>query len=175
MSPTKRPRTDSAQDHHAGGAEALRLTGPDFGAHHTKRYDESLEIYRHRTNVETIVLDREAAAHQIAESLPKQEDIVPKVDLFLPEALKDAIFVGHLVTDLDSVAGAIGAAALYGGKAATASEVNSETEFALKQWGVEVPPRIEEMLKQNPNAKVSCDVLNWNLTYSSCFKHPTPI
>jgi hypothetical protein len=39
------------------------------------------------------------------------------------------------VTDLDSVAGAIGAAALYGGKAATASEVNSETEFALKQWG----------------------------------------
>jgi len=38
------------------------------------------------------------------------------------------------VTDLDSVAGAIGAAALYGGKAVTASEVNSETEFALKQW-----------------------------------------
>ena len=63
--------------------------------------------------------------------------------------------MGHLVTELDSVAGAIGAAALYGGKAATASEVNSETEFALKQWGVEVPTRIEDLLKQNPNAKVS--------------------
>ncbi|KAL3804917.1 hypothetical protein HJC23_006689 [Cyclotella cryptica] len=134
--PQNAPPTNSAQDHHAGGAEALRLTDPDSGAHYTKRYDNSLEIYRHHTNVETIVLDREAAAHQIAESLPKEDDIVPKVDLFLPEALKDAIFVGHLVTDLDSVAGAIGAAALYGGKAATASEVNSEMEFALKQWGV---------------------------------------
>ena len=162
MSPTQSPRTDSAHDHHAGGAEALRLTGPDSGTHPTKRYDESLEIYRHRTNVETVVLDREAAAHQIAESLPKEEDVVPKVDLFLPEALRDAIFVGHLVTDLDSVAGAIGAAALYGGKAATASEVNSETEFALKQWGVEVPPRIEEMLRQNPNAKVSSRGLHLN-------------
>ena len=142
---SKRPRTEA--DHHAGGAEALRLSGPN----HTKRYEDN--VYRHRTNVENVVLDREAAAHQIAESLPKEE-VVPKVDLFLPEALRDAIFVGHLVTDLDSVAGAIGAAALYGGKAATASEVNSETEFALKQWGVEVPPRIEEVLKSNPDAKV---------------------
>ena len=55
----------------------------------------------------------------------------PQVDMFLPEALKDAIFVGHLVTDLDSVAGAIGAAALYGGKAVLASDINSETAFAL--------------------------------------------
>eukprot|EP00956_Cyclotella_meneghiniana_P004200 scaffold5163_cov49-Cyclotella_meneghiniana.AAC.1 len=153
--PNKRPRTD----HHAGGAEALRLTGPNA----TKRYDDANAdgnakdedaVYRHRTNVETVVLDRERAAHEIAESLPKTESDVPRVDLFLPEALKDAVFVGHLVTDLDSVSGAIGAAALYGGSPALASDVNSETEFALKQWGVETPPRIEEVLKTRPDAKV---------------------
>lgn len=155
-SPHKRPRTD----HHAGGAEALRLTGPNA----TKRYrdannDSSASsaddaVYRHRTNVETVVLDREKAAHEIAESLPEAESDVPKVDLFLPEALKDSVFVGHLVTDLDSVAGAVGAAALYGGTAASASELNSETEFALKRWGIDPPPRIEEILKRHPDAKI---------------------
>lgn len=152
-SPNKRPRTTSnSTDHHAGGAEALRLSGPNA----TKAYEntDGSTVYRHRTNVETVVLDREKAAHEIAESLPKEETVVPKVDLFLPEALRDAVFVGHLVTDLDSVAGAIGAAALYGGRAAVASEINSETEFALKEWGVEIPMRIEDVLKEEPNAKI---------------------
>ncbi|KAL7510572.1 hypothetical protein ACHAXN_010364 [Cyclotella atomus] len=155
-SPNKRPRT-SPHDHHAGGAEALRLSGPNA----TKRYEDSSDtsgttsaVYRHRTNVENVVLSREEAAHKIAESLPKEESSVPQVDLFLPEALKDAIFVGHLVTDLDSVAGAIGAASLYGGTAATASEINSETEFAFKQWGVSIPPRIEDILKNHPESKI---------------------
>ena len=155
-SPNKRSRSDSHHsfghdDHHAGGAEALRLTGPDG---QTKRYDDEHGIVRKRTNIEKVVLDREVAAHEIAEALPKEITTVPKVDLFVPEALNGAIFVGHLVTDLDSVGGAIGAAALYGGKAALASEVNSETAFALEEWNVEKPPTIEEVLKQNPNAKI---------------------
>lgn len=136
-------------DHHAGGAEALRLAGPDGK---TKRYDDG--IVRKRTDIENVVLDREAAAHEIAEALPKELSIVPKVDLFVPEALKDAVFVGHLVTDLDSVGGAIGAAALYGGRAALASDVNSETAFALEEWGVEKPPTIEEVLREDPNVKI---------------------
>mmetsp|Transcript_15161 Transcript_15161/g.24655 ORF Transcript_15161/g.24655 Transcript_15161/m.24655 type:complete len:474 (-) Transcript_15161:37-1458(-) len=153
----KRARSDSHStchslghhDHHAGGAEALRLTGPDG---QTKIYDGG--IVRKRTNIENVVLDRGDAAHQIAQALPKEITMVPKVDLFLPEALKDAIFVGHIVTDLDSVGGAIAAAALYGGKAALASEINSETAFALKEWGVEKPPTIEEVLKENPDANI---------------------
>ena len=80
---------------------------------------------RKRTNIENVVLDREVAAHEIAEALPKEITTVPRVDLFIPEALKDAVFVGHVVTDLDSVGGAIGAAALYGGRAALASEVSN--------------------------------------------------
>lgn len=153
---SKRSRSDSChsmgyEDHHAGGAEALRLAGSDGK---TKRYDDEHGIVRKRTNIENVVLDREAAAHEIAEALPKEITVVPKVDLFVPEALKDAVFVGHLVTDLDSVGGAIGAAALYGGTAALASEVNSETAFALEEWNMEKPPTIEEVLKENPNAKI---------------------
>lgn len=106
----------------AGGAEALRLAGTDGK---TKRYDDEHGIVRKRTNIENVVLDREVAAHEIAEALPKEITTVPRVDLFIPEALKDAVFVGHVVTDLDSVGGAIGAAALYGGRAALASEVSN--------------------------------------------------
>ena len=52
------------------------------------------------------------------------------------------------------MAGAIGAAALYGGTAAIASEVNSETTFALEKWGVPIPPRIEDVLQERPDAKI---------------------
>jgi inorganic pyrophosphatase/exopolyphosphatase len=55
---------------------------------------------------------------------------------------------------LDSVVGAISAAALYGGHAALASDINSETEFALKQWGVEMPPRIEDVISSHPDSKI---------------------
>ena len=50
--------------------------------------------------------------------------------------------------------GSIGAAALYGGRAALASEINSETAFALEKFGVEKPPTIEEVLKAEPNVKI---------------------
>lgn len=49
----------------------------------------------------TVMLAQLAAAQQT------DEEHVPE--------LKDAIFCGHLVADLDSIAGAIGAAELYGG------------------------------------------------------------
>lgn len=53
--------------------------------------------------------------------------------------LRDAIFVGHINTDLDSVAGAIGAAALFGGVAATSEKnLNGEIMYALKMAGLEV-------------------------------------
>ena len=47
-----------------------------------------------------------------------------------------AVFVGHVNTDLDSVAGAIGAAALFGGIPAISedfSKLNGEILFALKE------------------------------------------
>jgi inorganic pyrophosphatase/exopolyphosphatase len=139
---------------YAGGAAALRLVGPDINGHQTRKYDEDSDINRRRTVLESNVLERVSAATEIVESLPEEGENVPKVDLFLPENLKDAVFVGHLVTDLDSVAGAIGGAALYGGTAAIASEVNSETAFALEYWGVETPPKVEELLAKDMDVKI---------------------
>lgn len=69
------------------------------------------------------------------------------IELHVPE-LQGAVFCGHLVTDLDSIAGAIGAAALYGGVAARASDVNPETQFALDYWGLEAPPPVETLARE---------------------------
>mmetsp|Transcript_146 Transcript_146/g.365 ORF Transcript_146/g.365 Transcript_146/m.365 type:complete len:453 (-) Transcript_146:177-1535(-) len=134
---------------HFGGGRAIR----DSREGTTVRYSQvdDIEITRRRTTIEQAVIEREAAAHSIARNL---KPTTPTVELFLPEALSGAYFVGHLVTDLDSVGGAIGAAELYGGKAALASEVNSETAFALEEFGVTLPPKIEDVVEENPNAKI---------------------
>jgi manganese-dependent inorganic pyrophosphatase len=137
--------------HHAGGAEALRLKAGEDG----KKYDESGTIVRKQTEVEKQVIEHEAQADEIVHALPKDDyRALPIVDLFLPDVLKNAVFVGHIVTDLDSVAGAIGAAALYGGTPALASKINSETVFAFQEWGVPMPLYIEDLLEENPKADI---------------------
>jgi len=67
-------------------------------------------------------------------------------------ALKDCIFGGHLATDLDSIAGAIGAAHLYNGVPVRCSDVNSETAWALERWGFKLPAKIEDVI--TPEARV---------------------
>jgi inorganic pyrophosphatase/exopolyphosphatase len=64
------------------------------------------------------------------------------------------LFCGHLIADLDSVAGAIGAAYLHKGTAARASDINSETKWALEKWDVQVPAKIEDLLEEQPSANV---------------------
>jgi len=134
---------EEAHPHHAGAAEALRLQSGDHG----KKY--SSDVVRKRTEVEEQVIAKEEVAENIVDSLKEH-----KVDLFLPEILKDAVFVGHLVTDLDSVAGAIGAAELYGGIPALASKINSETQFALDYWKVDLPLPVEDLIQENPKAGI---------------------
>jgi inorganic pyrophosphatase/exopolyphosphatase len=113
---------------------------------------EGVSVLRKRTIAEAEVLRRKTAAHDYLSHLP--EAAVPEVKPYIPEILGGAIFCGHLVTDLDSIAGAMGAAELYHGTAARASEVNSETAFALKLWGLEAPRPIEELLTEKPEAGV---------------------
>lgn len=143
-----------AVHHHAGGSEALRLAAGEHG----KVYDG--DIVRRRTVIEEQVLAQEEKAEYIVGALPEeasqqsQSSLMQSVNLFLPEMLHGSLFVGHLVTDLDSVAGAIGAAALYGGTPAIASKVNSETQFALDYWNMDTPRTIEELLLETPNADV---------------------
>lgn len=110
-------------------------------------------ISRNQTTVEVEFLKRREAAHEFLESIPADK-LRPATEAYIPPTLQNAIFCGHLVTDLDSIAGAIGAAELYGGIPARASEVNSETAFALKTWGVETPDPIEELLLEHPAAGV---------------------
>ena len=72
------------------------------------------------------------------------------------EKLSKAVFVGHINTDLDSVAGAMGAAVLFGGTPALAEpyeSLNGEITFALKNCGLE-PPKHFEALDQSED----CDV-----------------
>lgn len=68
--------------------------------------------------------------------------------------LHGAFFCGHLMADLDSIAGAIGASHLYGGVPARASEINSETKWALKEWNCELPQAIEVLLEKSPDNSV---------------------
>jgi hypothetical protein len=87
------------------------------------------------------------------------------VELHVPE-LKGAIFCGHLVADLDSVAGAIGAAALYGGVPARASAINSETEFALETWGVSLDRirPVEDLIAEHGGEKARICLVDFQQT-----------
>ncbi len=148
---------NEAHPSHAGTGDLQRMTlkkgDKSFKKYNLQGVDGDI-ITRKPTHIEEEVLKQVQNAEQIVDSLPKDDKEIPNVKLFLPELLKDATFVGHLVTDLDSVAGAIGAAALYGGKAALASDVNSETQFALDKFKVETPPKIEDVLKEKPDADI---------------------
>ena len=115
--------------------------------------DDGVQISRKRTTIEREASKRKEAAAEAVSHLPAEFEL-PVCKPYWPNALADAIFCGHLVTDLDSIAGAIGAAELYGGIPARASEVNSETRFALDLWGVEEPTPIEELLSKHPSAGV---------------------
>jgi inorganic pyrophosphatase/exopolyphosphatase len=64
---------------------------------------------------------------------------------YIPKKLKGAFFIGHLVPDLDSVAGAIAAAELYEGKVLCSEEVNSETKFCLEYWNIPFPEIISDL------------------------------
>jgi manganese-dependent inorganic pyrophosphatase len=60
--------------------------------------------------------------------------------------LRGATFVGHINTDLDSIAGAIGAANLYEGTAAKAQkELNGEITYALEFAGLPEPTLFDEL------------------------------
>lgn len=114
---------------------------------------DGVKVSRKRTIVETDTHKRKEVAHEYVSHLPATSEL-PVVEKYMPGLLSGAIFCGHLVTDMDSIAGSIGAAELYGGTCARASEVNSETRFCLEHWGVEQPAPIEELLVSMPDAGV---------------------
>ena len=138
----------------------LKTFKNDF-SHHFENYTKagSKKVSRLYTKLERDVMGMIDNAHKVVKDLPdesleKPEGEIHEMKLFTPDSLRNAVFCGHLVTDLDSIGGAIGASKLYGGIPAAASEVNSETKFALDYFGLPVPRRIEEIIEEDPNAKV---------------------
>lgn len=116
--------------------------------------DQQYLKIRDATPVEAAVKSEFAAANQLLQNFVRDDT---GVGMYVPDELKDAVFCGHLVADLDSIAGAIGGALLYGGRAARASEINSETAWALDYWGydLEEVPMVDDVLKERgPGAKV---------------------
>jgi len=110
------------------------------------------QTYRENTALENAVDEAWDDAEEFFGMLPdekKDED-----ELVFHPQLADALFVGHLVADCDAVASAIGGACLHKGIATVASDLNSETRWALKKWGCETPPRIEDMMKEDPKRSV---------------------
>jgi len=121
---------------------------------HIIALQDGIRVRQKTSFIEEEVNKRKPAIQQIVHMFQDQEKSLPTVSAYIPHVLCDAIFCGHLVTDLDSIAGAIGAAELYGGIPARASEVNSETRFALQYWGIPVPLPIEELVMSQPNAPI---------------------
>lgn len=114
--------------------------------HHHRFYHD-----RDVTPLETAVDKTWDEAERLAKKVPtdeKQEGLA-----FEPQ-LQGAFFCGHLMADLDSIAGAIGAAHLYGGVAARASDINSETKWALNEWKCDNPQAIEDLLEKAPDNSV---------------------
>ena len=81
----------------------------------TEEYVVDGEVSRKRTTVEKEVAKHRNTAHELViTQLPPEPTNLHSVDPYIPQALCGAMFCGHLVTDLDSIAGAIGASELYG-------------------------------------------------------------
>lgn len=89
-------------------------------------------------------------ARQLADTFIGREDS-PQAEAFIEQlcvenCLQGCIFVGHAKTDLDSVAGAIGAAHLWKGIATRAErEVNGEILFMLQEAGLDLPPYFDDV------------------------------
>ena len=116
--------------------------------------DQQYLKIRDATPVEAAVKSEFAAANQLLQNFVRDDT---GVGMYIPDELKDAVFCGHLVADLDSIAGAIGGALLYGGHAARASERNGETAWALDYWGYDLKdlPMVDDVLTaRGPGAKV---------------------
>jgi manganese-dependent inorganic pyrophosphatase len=117
-------------------------------------------IQRRHTRLEQQILSKLEQAELLLEDIPDVEDEeeakdeLPDLKVFIPPLIENAVFCGHLVTDLDSIAGAIGAAALYGGTPAAASELNAETRYALTRFGCPDPRRIEDIVAEDPGCRI---------------------
>lgn len=115
----------------SGSFAPLRRT--DSGNHTLRASALGAALFEHRAEAAALVASRASSAASAASALPSCE---------LPAG---CVFVGHLATDMDSIGSAVGAAELFGGVAARASDINTETAYALERFGVPLPAPFAEV------------------------------
>lgn len=86
-------------------------------------------LLRRQTSLERSLAEYKSTAESVIRELNQASSALI---LERPASLEGCIFVGHTNTDLDSIGSAIAGAELFDGVASRASDINSETEYALK-------------------------------------------
>jgi inorganic pyrophosphatase/exopolyphosphatase len=107
--------------------------------------------------------------------------------------LRGCAFVGHTNTDMDSIGSAYGASKLFGGTFTRASDINTESKFALERWGIEVPPLFQDtdektqekvcLVDHNQTTQMACGIVQKNIRgiidhhaiQGNCVTTPGPI
>ena len=125
--------------------------------------DQQYLKIRDETPVEAAVKSEFEHANALLQNFVKSDGAI---GLYTPKELEGAVFCGHLVADLDSIAGAIGGALLYGGHAARASEMNSETDWALDYWGYDAAqiPMVDGVLAAKGGSKPTVCLVDFQQT-----------
>jgi len=116
------------------------------------------------SHVESALTEHEQEAAEMIRLLKTKPK--PLVHNYKPE-IQGCVFTGHTNTDMDSIGTAIACADLYGGIAARSSEINGETKFVMKRWGLEVPKAFEDKEIQSAVATAGVCLVDHNQTNQS--------
>lgn len=140
-----------------GGVHLLRETSgiTDFRSPREREFtneaiSEMKGFLEEETHTQEAVKRYQAMARQLAAEFKKRGS-APQAEAFIEQVcveniLEGCLFIGHVKTDLDSVAGAIGAAHLWRGVATRAErQLNGEIEYALQFAGLERPPYFDDV------------------------------
>lgn len=144
------PRATTGAVAAAGGDSPSAKSG-SFSPRHcrTEQDVEKFGILMEKSKTQEAMAEYKAMARDLAEEF--QDKVAnPTAEAFIEQLcvekiLQGALFVGHVKTDLDSIAGAIGGACLWQGTATRAErDLNGEIMYALKWAGLEVPPFFDD-------------------------------
>lgn len=141
------PNAEEGQIKERTGDESPCLPQSRHSAEDVLKMGELLEV---QSKSQEAMMEFRAMAEKLAEDFLAR-DKSPQAEAFIEQLcveriLEGCLFVGHAKTDLDSIAGAIGAAHLWRGVATRAErELNGEIQYALNYAGIPKPPFFDDV------------------------------
>jgi hypothetical protein len=84
-----------------GSPVANKLRAPSFDEDGIADKEAAMRM----STAEQEVKKRESTVKSVLATIRPEQEELPSVTSYIPQILSDAIFCGHLVTDLDSIAG----------------------------------------------------------------------